>query len=822
MNDDINQLAVIKSNLEIKKALLDIVEQLKKNQVVEIKGANITEIKGDIGDDGKTPEKGKDYFTDEEKNTFLKQATPKKGKDYFTDQEVDQIAKKATPVRGRDYYTEDDIKLLISSIQAQIVVPQPKPGKTPVKGVDYFTTADIQEIIESLTLPEYPTMPSLDGYAKTVEVSSLIAKQISGILKDIAKLPTTDDVSRYVRTSISAKTYALHEMEDVSIVSPTNNSVLKYNSTTQKWEVGADSGGVTGSSDNSLTISGTDAIINVAHANTWTAAQTFQNPVTINPQSTSGGLIIAPTGANSQATIQLYGRGGGGEQYTTAYVASANGTLRFGANGGFQILDGASLNTGNNIIYISGSTHVLDQYTTAGSVVNKLHPAGTSYITGGDFAIGATTASARLHVINTTEQVRTGYDTSNYYSTTVDATGIATFKAVGSGASFSFSDKTTVTDGSRTVVLANGTYAIDATAPNNGTVARFSTTYGGQPMVAVLGDPSVGAGHFTDDGGSEVALATGAYAINAVGSNRFTEGGYGDTVTILDSFDNNYGLSSVLGSGSGRTAAGHFLDYASNSVNLADGTYAINVSGNMKHNATMYDAADVASLQLSNRLLYDTAGTNNMNWYNASGIRISSALYIGSVSTAPTALLHLKAGTATAGTAPLKFTSGVSLTTALAGNVEFTTDDLFFTITTGGARKRIAFADPVGGLTSGRVPFATTNGRLTDNANVAYTLGTGLLVGDNIKLTTAGNGLYVKEGTNATMGTAVLVAGTLVVNTTKVTANSRIFLTRQIAGGTLGTSVDVTARVVGTSFTITANGSVLDTSTVAWLIVEPS
>jgi len=32
-------------------------------------------------------------------------------------------------------------------------------------------------------------------------------------------------------------------------------------------------GGVTGSSDNSLTIVGSDGIINVAHANTWTAAQ---------------------------------------------------------------------------------------------------------------------------------------------------------------------------------------------------------------------------------------------------------------------------------------------------------------------------------------------------------------------------------------------------------------------------------------------------------------------------------------------------------------------------------------------------------------------
>jgi len=92
----------------------------------------------------------------------------------------------------------------------------------------------------------------------------------------------------------------------------------------------------------------------------------------------------------------------------------------------------------------------------------------------------------------------------------------------------------------------------------------------------------------------------------------------------------------------------------------------------------------------------------------------------------------------------------------------------------------------------------------------------------DIKAGVVGNGLYVKEGANATMGIATLVAGVAVVATTKVTANSRIFLTRQTVAGTVGTSVDVTARTAATSFTITAAGSILDTSTVAWLIMEPA
>src|SRR3989344_2150059 len=61
--------------------------------------------------------------------------------------------------------------------------------------------------------------------------------------------------------------------------------------------------------------------------------------------------------------------------------------------------------------------------------------------------------------------------------------------------------------------------------------------------------------------------------------------------------------------------------------------------------------------------------------------------------TPPSAVLHLKAGTATASTAPLKFASGSLQTTAEAGAVEFLTDAYYGTITTGAARKTFAFLE---------------------------------------------------------------------------------------------------------------------------------
>lgn len=99
---------------------------------------------------------------------------------------------------------------------------------------------------------------------------------------------------------------------------------------------------------------------------------------------------------------------------------------------------------------------------------------------------------------------------------------------------------------------------------------------------------------------------------------------------------------------------------------------------------------------------------------------------------------------------------------------------------------------------------------------------TNLSMTGNVKLTTAGNGLYVKEGTNATMGRATLVAGTVTVSTTKALTTSEIFLTVQSLGGVAApVGVAVTARVNATSFTITS-ASALDTSVVSWIIIEPS
>lgn len=95
----------------------------------------------------------------------------------------------------------------------------------------------------------------------------------------------------------------------------------------------------------------------------------------------------------------------------------------------------------------------------------------------------------------------------------------------------------------------------------------------------------------------------------------------------------------------------------------------------------------------------------------------------------PTARLHIGAGTTSSYTAPIKLTSGALMLTTEVGAIEFLTDNLYFTITTGAARKRIALVAPSGGLTAGRVPFVGTGGQLTDSAAMTFA-GTTLTVTD--------------------------------------------------------------------------------------------
>lgn len=115
-------------------------------------------------------------------------------------------------------------------------------------------------------------------------------------------------------------------------------------------------------------------------------------------------------------------------------------------------------------------------------------------------------------------------------------------------------------------------------------------------------------------------------------------------------------------------------------------------------------------------LRFATSGSERM--------RISSTGLVSIGGTSPTARLLLPAGTATANTAPLKFTKGTNLTAPEDGAMEFTGDNLYLTITSSTARKNVTLDD---GLTFGQIPFTTGGGRLAGSSALTYTVSTSIL-----------------------------------------------------------------------------------------------
>ena len=171
----------------------------------------------------------------------------------------------------------------------------------------------------------------------------------------------------------------------------------------------------------------------------------------------SSGFIkfqIAQVGGNiggNAGDITFIGRGGGSKTVAGTANVAGNGTNVLIQAGGGGVAQNGSSNTGGN-----GGDLTLESGTRGtGATANGLYGqilfknsstelARFSNVSGavGNFGIGTgTTVSAKTHIIATTEQLRLGYDASNYFKTTVASTGSTTFALTGTTPTFTFSQK---------------------------------------------------------------------------------------------------------------------------------------------------------------------------------------------------------------------------------------------------------------------------------------------------------------------------------------------------------------------------------------------
>jgi hypothetical protein len=327
------------------------------------------------------------------------------------------------------------------------------------------------------------------------------------------------------------------------------------------------------------------------------------------------------------------------------------------------------------------------------------------------------------------------------------------------------------------------------------TASRLIATDGTKKLasVAALSSWIVGTANqvsVTDNGSGAVTLAT-PQNIDTGASPTFvglTLSGLTNTRLVFA------GAAGVLSGSANLTWSGTAL-----SITGTTPLALVSSAGNCDFTLTTADGAgswDIAASQITGYFAFYNI-TNNKTPLRIDPTSLDYTVYMnaGGVSVgglfSATAKLHLPAGTATAGTAPCKFTSGTLLTSAEAGAVEFLTDKFYGTITTGAARKELALVDAT--LSSGRVALVTTNGRLNDNANLTF------------------------DGTTLTSTAFLASAGTATVAPGKFTAGTN--LTNAAAGAiefdgvTFSDTIDTTSGRAQRSdfqlFQLTADGSAL-------------
>ena len=147
-------------------------------------------------------------------------------------------------------------------------------------------------------------------------------------------------------------------------------------------------------------------------------------------------------------------------------------------------------------------------------------------------------------------------------------------------------------------------------------------------------------------------------------------------------------------------------------------------------------------------------GVNSLGTFtNQLNIKSSGNVGIGTAS--PTAVLHIKAGTATASTAPIKLTSGTLLTTPEAGAIEFDGTNYY---ATNSIRNTIAFKAVIP-QSIAYSATTTINYTLGSDTNIAALTGNLALVFSNLTDGARGEVLLTQDATGSRLLSSITASG---------------------------------------------------------------
>lgn len=366
--------------------------------------------------------------------------------------------------------------------------------------------------------------PLWNAASTTLTVSNFATNTISQWYNDAGYVTTTSGAetdpiwtaasTTYLTTATAASTYlalsATTSLPNLSTVSTsltgvlvgtsgvlsaiTNNSSNWDTAYTDrlKWDGGAtDLVAATGRTSlglGSMALATTTDYASIAGANAFTATNTFANPVGIGT-TVPAATMLFDVWYGGAAKFQFRNDGvlNISNEIRNGSMTQTTAGLRFGNPDSFMQIGGANgsgsaLNSGGAEIDVHGHSSAIPGalvFRTGASTTMAQQTERARLDQYGNFGLGVTSASALLHVVSTTEQLRLGYDSSKYTSFTVASDGALTVAPVGPTTTFS------------SIVAATGGNSTDW---NTAYTDRLKWDGGATGLTAATGRTSLGLG----------------------------------------------------------------------------------------------------------------------------------------------------------------------------------------------------------------------------------------------------------------------------------------------------------------------------------------
>ncbi|MET0392682.1 MAG: hypothetical protein ABW019_06055 [Chitinophagaceae bacterium] len=361
---------------------------------------------------------------------------------------------------------------------------------------------------------------------------------------------------------------------------------------------------------------------------------------------------------------------------SAALVIKTHNIQRAAVLGNGKVLIGTSTDQGSYQLQVHGRTWTSKDMMVNGLTVGKSAGTSSSLNTAvGINVLASNTDGIHLTGIgyealknNTTGTINTGV---GYLALTLNTTGNYN-TGIGAGALY------TNTNGNSNTAVGAGSLGFNGSGSNNTAMGYTALYYNTEGSF----NTGIGRGALAYNTSGNYNTGVG---VGALGSNT---NGYHNTATGNEALSQNT-------TGFGNTAFGYLSLFTNKTgySNTAIGSQALRFDSTGNNNVAIGNLAGITQTGGDNNIYIGSNAQPNIAPTASNQLNIGNCIYgnngnIGINVAAPTAKTHLAAGTTTANTAPLKFTSGSNLATPENGAVEY--DGTNYFVTSGGNRHTLA------------------------------------------------------------------------------------------------------------------------------------